>query len=416
MRIELNNRRNTIAFCIASFALTLPYLFWILQHYRASAATTDLSLEGLEKAVRLEPADAEYRDMLGRFYLFVAQDAAKGAEQFQHSVSLNPHSSRYWLDLATAKGLSGDVDTQRNALQNALKADPKTPKTAWEVGNFFLVDGKPETALDSFKAAIQYDPVSVRPALELCWRATHDVDMILAHAMPADLSPHLELVRMLYEGDQPEAAMKAWRALVALNQPYKVAETMPFVDYLIRQHRIDDAKEVWGSMAKMSPSLRPATADGNLIVNGNFDEDIIPGGFSWRLLPPAAQTARIDTQEFHAGSASIALTFEGPAFADYGLSQLVPVKSGQMYELQVLSKTQEIQSAEGPRVMMEDAVSHAPLAQGIEWLGTHGWDEQSIMFTTPANTKLVRVYVGRVTGAGLIRGKLWLDNFRMYER
>ncbi len=415
MRIELNNRRNTAAFLVISLALALPYLWLVQQHYRAAASTTDLSLDGLQQAVHWEPANADYHDMLGRYYLFVAQDATQGAEHFQRAAQLDSHSSRYWLDLATAKGLLGDTSAQRAALENALRVDPKTPKTAWEVGNFFLVDGNVERALDSFKAVIQYDPVSVRPALDLCWRATHDVNMILAHAMPNELGPHLELLRLLYEQNQPEAAMIAWRALVGLNQPYKVTDAMPFVEYLIYQRHIADAQEVWSSMAKLSPSLRPATSDGNLIVNGNFDEDIIPGGFSWRLQPPALQSARVDDQEFHAGTASLALEFTGPAFADYGLSQLVPVKPNQLYELKVTAKSQEITAAEGPRLMVEDP-KHTVIAKGNEWQGTHGWDEQSIMFTTPPGTQLVRVYIGRETGAGLIRGKLWVDEFRMYER
>ncbi len=415
MRIELNNRRTTAAFLVVLLAVALPYLWWVLQHYRAAASTAGLSLDGLRQAMRLEPNNADYHDMLGRYYLFAAQDATQAAEQFQRATQLDEHSSRYWLDLATAKGLLGDTVNQRNALQHALRVDPKTPKTAWEVGNFFLVDGNAEKALDSFKAAIQYDPVSVRPALDLCWRATHDVNMILAHAMPKELGPHRELLRMLYEQNQPDAAMVAWRALVALNQPYKVTDAIPFVDYLIRENRISDAQEVWSNLEKLSPSLRPATPDGNLIVNGNFDEDIIPGGFSWRLQSPALQNARVDNQEFHAGTASLELEFTGPAFKDYGLSQLVAVKPNQLYELKVTAKSQEIISAEGPRVMVEDP-KHVVIAKGNEWQGTHGWDEQSIMFTTTPGTQLVRVYIGRETGAALIRGKLWVDEFRLYER
>ena len=64
---------------------------------------------------------------------------------------------------------------------------------------------------------------------------------------------------------------------------------MPFVEYLIREHDIAAAQEMWGHMAKVSESLRPS-GEGNLVVNGDFKEEIIPGGFSWRLQPPASQT------------------------------------------------------------------------------------------------------------------------------
>ena len=71
---------------------------------------------------------------------------------------------------------------------------------------------------------------------------------------------------------------------------------------------------------------------------------------------------------------------------------------------------------EGPRIMVEDAFSHTLLAKGPEWQGTHGWDEVSILFSTLADTSAVRIYLGRAGGTGLVRGTLWLDDFRMYER
>jgi hypothetical protein len=190
---------------------------------------------------------------------------------------------------------------------------------------------------------------------------------------------------------------------------------MPFVEYLIREHEIAAAQEMWGHMAKTSASLRPS-GEGNLVVNGDFNEEIIPGGFSWRLQTPASQTIRVDTVEIHGGTASISFTFEGPTFSDYGFSQLVPVRSKQLYELRVAAKSQEIQSSDGPRIMVEDAFTHVLLAKGNEWQGTHGWDDQRILFSTKPDTKLIRIYIGRITGAGLIRGSLWLDNIQLFER
>src|SRR3954468_14793469 len=361
MRIELNSRFNQAIFLLAALLPSLLFAYQVQNHYRAATAAEDISQIGLEKAVRLEPGSAENRDLLGRFYLYALQDGKKADAEFAEAVRLDPHSSRYWLDLATAKGLQGQTDAQRSALQHALAIDPKTPKVAWEAGNFFLLDGNTEAALDSFKTSIQNDPLAVYPALQLCWRATHDVDTILAHAMPPLLQPHLELLRITMEQRETASAMKTWRALVALNQPFKVADTMPFIEYLILQHEIAAAQEAWTGMQKMSASLRPSTSDGSLIVNGNFDEEIIPGGFSWMVRPPAVQTIRIDANEFHAGNASVSFTFEGPTFSDYGFSQVVPVKPNQLYELRVNAKSQEITSAEGPRMLIEDAFNHLSL-------------------------------------------------------
>src|SRR5438270_2572247 len=172
MRIELNSRLKNLSFAAGCFLLTLPYLFWIQNHYRASVAAEELSRTALEKAVHLEPQNAEYHDLLGRFYLFASQEPKKADAELQTAARLDANSSRYWLDVATVKGLLADTEAQRKALQNALKADPKTPKVAWEAGNFFLAGGKQVDALESFKIVIENDPLGLRPAFELCWRAT----------------------------------------------------------------------------------------------------------------------------------------------------------------------------------------------------------------------------------------------------
>lgn len=416
MRIELNTRRNAALFSLVALALAAVYLFWVQRHYRAASAAESLTLAGLQQATRLEPDSAEFRDILGRFYLFVMQDNTKSLSEFEQATRLDPSSSRYWLDLANAESLSSDVGAQRKALQRAIEVDPKTPSVAWEAANFFLVDGNTDAALKSLKTVIEYDPVASRPALDLTWRATHDIKKILTLAMPAMAEPHVELLQLMMEKQQTQPAVEVWRALMRLNEPIKAQDGIAFAEYLIRQRQIDDAKEVWGSVEKLSPSLRPATADGNLIVNGNFEEEIVTGGFSWHLEPPAAKSFQVDDRDFHSGTASASLNFEGPAFSDYGLWQWVPVRGNQMYELRYTTKSQEIISANGPRIMVEDAFTRANLGAGPEMSGTHGWNEETLLFSTKPDTRLVRVYVGRAPADSLIRGKLWIDDMRMYER
>ena len=152
------------------------------------------------------------------------------------------------------------------------------------------------------------------------------------------------------------------------------------------------------------------------MVNGNFEEEIIPGGFSWRMDLMAKNAVQVDDGEFHSGSNSLKVSFDGKAFADSGLSQFVAVKPGNHYELLVDAKLQEIDTANGPRFIVVDGFTNLPLAIGPEWLGTHGWETASIPFVAAKETRLVRVLLGRVSEFGLIRGHLWIDNVRLYER
>src|SRR5207302_558925 len=113
-------------------------------------------------------------------------------------------------------------------------------------------------------------------------------------------------IAVLVQDRQPVAAMSVWRAMTKLDGTFDVQSAIPFVQFLMDQHHIDDAQEVWTGLSRLSPSLRRSPPEDNLIVNGDFEEDIIPGGLSWRLtFVPATLTAEVDDREFHVRSNSL---------------------------------------------------------------------------------------------------------------
>src|SRR5271166_5255471 len=83
-------------------------------------------LASLQRAARLDPANAEYRYNLGRYYA-QAGDPGAAIEPYRAAVQLNPNSASYWLDLALAYLDLGDASNQTWALEHAIQADPTTP-------------------------------------------------------------------------------------------------------------------------------------------------------------------------------------------------------------------------------------------------------------------------------------------------
>src|SRR5690349_1269294 len=59
-------------------------------------------LASLQRAVRLQPGNAEYFDRLGANYTLPSFYPEQALAAFQRAVQLNPHRSRFWLDLADA--------------------------------------------------------------------------------------------------------------------------------------------------------------------------------------------------------------------------------------------------------------------------------------------------------------------------
>src|SRR5271170_441801 len=191
MEILLNSTwRKRLAFG-AGAALCLIYMLLAVRLFVASlygeiSAGEIPKLASLQRAAHLDPSDADYRDVLGDYYA-QAGDLEKAIEHYTAATNLNPHSARYWLDLANAYLVLGDryTSNQTQALEHAIQADPTRPDVAWEAANFYLVQGSNEKALREFRVVMANDAFKAGDAIRLCWHIEPDVDGLLRDAVPA---------------------------------------------------------------------------------------------------------------------------------------------------------------------------------------------------------------------------------------
>lgn len=160
----------------AAIVLAMAYLCLAGTLFLAAWFGGRVELTSLERAVRLDPGNADYRNHLGRYYEFVARDPTAAVGPYTAAVQLNPHSARYWFDLASAHQVRGDVASQTMALERAMQADPTTPDVAWEAANLYLVQGQNEKALREFRVVMANDASLVPAAVQFCWRVEPDAN------------------------------------------------------------------------------------------------------------------------------------------------------------------------------------------------------------------------------------------------
>jgi hypothetical protein len=417
MRIGLETTGRRLAVAGLALVIAVPYGAWVVNHVRASGWGESLHTAGLEKAAALEPDNAEHAYRLGRFYLLAEQDYPRAIESLRRATRLNPHISWYWLDLSTAYAIQGDSAAQREALQRASEADPRTPQVAWEIGNLLLTDGKTEEALRYFRTAISNDPSRARQGLEICWRATGDIGRVLREAVPPEVMAHLALLQTLTRLSDPAPARETWKHLLALQQPIPAQAGAIYPEYLMQAGEPAEARDAWDSLAASNPEIAlTARADEAPMVNPGFEEEPVSGGFSWRITPPPGVEVAIRDDEFHSGSRSLRLTFRGPGFQQAGVSQYVLVEPGEDYELSYWAKAAELRSLSGPQFWVQDAYSHAVLGTGQAWIGTNVWREERIGFRTPPGTRLVAIRLVRTRPEQPISGRMWLDDFRVVKK
>jgi tetratricopeptide (TPR) repeat protein len=197
MQIELPSRAGRFSFIVACCLGMALYLQFAFRAYLAAHLAASLDPPKIRKAIQLEPANAEYRDFLGRNLALSGASLDEAISEHRAAVHLNPNEARYWLDLAGAYQIAGRANEQAESVEHAVQADPTTPHVAWEAANFFLVQGAPEKALPYFRVVLANDPEAVDSTLQLCWRATGDVNQILDQALPRRADLYLRFLTLL---------------------------------------------------------------------------------------------------------------------------------------------------------------------------------------------------------------------------
>ena len=210
MQIELRSPLRKFFLGLVCLVFVGLYLQWALRAYLASHRAAVPDSAHLEKAIRLEPSNAEYRDLFGRNLSLSGISLDEAIANYRIAVQLNPYVARYWLDLAGAYQIAGRTPEQEASVEQAAEADRTTPHVAWEAANFFLVQGDREKALRYFRVVLANapEPDTVDSALRLCWQATEDENQILAQALPPRPDLYLSFLRLLVNKQQTSGGEK----------------------------------------------------------------------------------------------------------------------------------------------------------------------------------------------------------------
>src|SRR5579884_1307946 len=96
-------RRVVIASTVlAGIAL---YMALVSAQFLSAQLSAGPTANNLLWAIRLDPLNAEYHDLLGRFDLLVRQAPSPALRSLARATALNPNRSSYWLDRAIAEQL-----------------------------------------------------------------------------------------------------------------------------------------------------------------------------------------------------------------------------------------------------------------------------------------------------------------------
>ena len=416
MELALNSALRKRLVIGGAVALCVVYLVVAARLLGGSWFGDEVEFASLQRAARLDPWNADYRYHLGRYYALVARDPAAAIEPYRAAVQLDPYSARYWFDLASAYQVLGDISNQSLALEQAIRSDPTTPDVAWEAGNFYLVQGEDQKALREFRVVLQNEPTLADPAIQFCWRIEPDVDALLRDVIPARSEAYIAFLSLLMRKQETAGTAKVWAAMMATPQAFELRYVNEYLQYLLNHRDVDQARLVWQQAAPRFGLSAYLPSGRNLIVNPDFSLDVLNGGFDWQYDKQQSVTLTLDPSDFHGGHRSLMITFDGPGVTDAGIRQFVAVQPNTSYQFSAYYKNGEIEGAGGPHFTIQDAYSREALYDSDELKEAGFWKSAEGEFTTGADTKLVILHVRRLPEGSPIRGKLWIDDFRLVPK
>ncbi len=392
------------------------YIDRVVRVYLARRSANSSQVEGLKRAIRLVPDDAEFPHLLGLRLSASDQDDDGAIANLRKAATLNPNSGRYWLDLAAVYQVTGNVEKQNEAVQSALNAEPGNPEVASEAAQFFLVAGDVRRALPLFRQALVQNPQAAKAILPVCWRETRDANLLLAEVIPGSPELQLTFLRMLTEQQETTAANQVWQQLVASHRSFQPPLSFFYFDYLLKEHEVASFDRAWHELAGVSPNLQAYLPNDNLMVNAGFEQPLLNSGFDWRYEPADHIAAGIDDNVAHSGTHSLSLSYDGNPAYDAGWKQFVPVQSNTDYEFSIWIRSENLTSSSGPRIAIVDAYSGANLLLTDDVLDTHPWQKIKGTLRVPAQTELLAVKIVRAPANTRIRGRVWIDDLRLVKR
>lgn len=413
MQIALHNPARKILFSGTCLFFCAMYLSFCSREFLAACFSEKPQLDSLQRAVLLEPSNAAYRHLLGRYQLFVLQEPEAALPFLNSAVALNPHRAVYWFDLSTAYQLLGKKNEQGVALEKALIADPLTPEIAWQAANLYWVEGKPEQALREFRVVADNDPYLAAAAIERCWQIRPNADALLKTAIPRRADVYSLFLEFLISKNEASSAAQVWEQIAGLRAPVSTRYVFGYIRYLIEQKQIEQASRVWSDAADLADLAAYQPLPMNLVVNGDFSLPILNGGFDWTYESVPEVSLALDPAESHSGHHSLSIIFDGAGMPDAGIRQFVPVEPNTTYEFSAYFKSDNLEGAGGPVLVAQDGFTGATYFTSDELKGADFWKQVGGTFTTGRQTQLLLVRVAHIPAANTIRGKLWIDGLRL---
>lgn len=383
-------------------------------------------ISDLERALTIDPGNAELHRQLGVFDLYLADppDSAAALTHLHRAAELDRENPLYWSNLGAACESAGDGACADAAFARLRTLAPMTPRYLWVAANYQLRSGNTDEALAQFRRLVAISSglelavgrPYIEQTLEICLRALGDPQTIFQQVLAGQqrVDPKLDFIDYLSRHDRFDDAYKIWAETAANAAPFPFTEVQDYLGRLLIQSRYQDAWGVWSDLLRLGIVPRPLGDDpDNLVFNGSFEAPPLNAGFDWHFAEVPFVSLDFAAPQAYRGGRCLRLEFAKRNDVFQPVYELVPVTPGQSYTLAAYVHSDNIASDTGPELRVFDPAHPEHLDVSTEMtVGTTAWHPVGVNFRPGPDTHFVMLAVRRTRSRTFpteISGTFWVD-------
>jgi tetratricopeptide (TPR) repeat protein len=422
MRIDLTRSWSRTFFLAAVILCSGVLTFSSGKAYLAAHWNRSPNPELWQKAVRLEPGNAEYWGHVGlaRRWDLSPDGTHEAVHYLQRATEINARSSDLWMELADAYQMSGNPERAQEAYEKARDNYPTSAEVAWRYGNYLLYEGKLSDGYSEIRRAMSIDVSLTQRGIAECWQSNPSVGAILDKVLPPKSEYYLAAIDFFLSQNLLDPALAVWNRRRAMGLPIKLPDALPLVDMLIEKDRVIEAQQTWDEALEAADWRQVSRAPRPLIFNGGFENEIMNGGFDWREVSAPGARFAFDDRIAQAGSRSFQVQFDGTQNVDFqNLFQYVPVDPETRYHFSANVRTEAISTDRG--ICFEIVDPRHPSQVHIvtpDVIGTNPWTQVQADVVTGPNTSLLKISLRRRPSwkfDSKLSGTVWVDDVVMAQ-
>lgn len=383
----------------------------------------DRRLETAQMAVSWAPSDPLTHWRLGNLIQkeMPPDQISQVVSEYEKAVSLSPNDYRFWMDLGHAREQAGDFDKAETALRQAVKLAPSYAYPRWMLGNLLLRTGRYDEAFAELRLASEANSEFQSQLFNVAWQLNKDDFDSLKAAIGTTPEARAQFSKYLLARERVDEGLRLWNSLTATEKRSSRSAADAIIASLITLKRYHQALEVWNDVA---PGLSYRAAFGHIVDSG-FEDSVAHGPtavFGWQVPTNSQVQIGIDPNLGHTGNRSLRILFQVRSHLDsIKVSQLVPVLPNTEYDFECYFKTDKLESAATPVVVLTDASDGTILASSADApSGSNNWQRIFLSIKTGAKSEALMVRINRDSCVDSpvcpIFGTVWYDDFDLKPR